>query len=83
MMLTGALWSLHMRAGWRKGRQRASGLLVSGCMLLLCVTAVLIYYLGDDTWGARAALTHLAIGAGVTVPFLWHWLRAARTRHTP
>lgn len=75
MMFTGALWSIHMRAGWRRGKQRASGLMVAIGMLLLCVSAVLIYYLGDEVWGARTAVFHLVLGGLLVLPFGWHWLR--------
>lgn len=75
MMLTGALWSVHMRAGWRKKKQRVSGALLAGCMALLCITAIGIYYLADEGLGPLSALAHLGLGIALLPPFIWHWLK--------
>lgn len=83
LLLTGALWGLHMRSGWRRRQQRASGLSLGLLMLLLAATAVAIYYAGDERTGAVAALLHLGLGVALVVPFGWHWWhgrRAALTR---
>lgn len=74
----GALWSVHMRAGWRKKKQRASGSLLAANMVLLCITAVGIYYLGDDGLGPLAALAHLGLGVALVPPFAWHWVKGRR-----
>lgn len=79
MLLMGALWSMHMRSGWRRRRQRVSGTVVGVMLLLLAATAVAVYYLGDETLAAVAALTHLVIGLGLVGPFMWHWLRGRRS----
>ena len=79
-LLVGALWSVHMRGGWRRRRQRASGLLLGLMLLLLMITAVGIYYLGDETWAATAAFVHLAIGLALAGPFGWHWVKGRRAR---
>jgi len=86
MLLVGALWSLHMRVGWRKRKQRASGLLVGVLLLTLAASAVAVYYLGDESTGAIAALFHLGAGLALVGPFGWHWVhgrRAARHAHPP
>lgn len=72
MLLVGALWSIHMRVRWQQRRQRASGLILGGLMLLLPLTAVAVYYLGDDGLGTAAALLHLGAGLAMAGPFLWH-----------
>ncbi|GAB2862760.1 hypothetical protein GCM10027277_34190 [Pseudoduganella ginsengisoli] len=74
----GSLWSVHMRAGWRKKKQRVSGALLAANMVLLCFTAVGIYYLGDDGLGPLTALTHLGLGVALAPPFIWHWLKGRR-----
>lgn len=80
MLLMGALWSVHMRSGWRRRKQRISGTVLGVLLLLLAATAVAVYYLGDDTLGNVAALAHLALGLTLAVPFAWHWIRGRRTR---
>lgn len=80
MLLMGALWSVHMRSGWRRRKQRISGTVLGVLLLLLAATAVALYYLGDDTLSNVAALVHLALGLALAVPFAWHWIRGRRTR---
>lgn len=85
LMLTGALWTGHMRSGWRRRKQRGSGLMVVVPMLLLAVTAVAVYYLGDEGWATISALAHLGLGLLLVLPFGWHGWRghrhAASQRH--
>ncbi|WP_426101144.1 hypothetical protein [Massilia sp. TSP1-1-2] len=78
MMLLGSLWTVHMRGNWRRARQRISGSVLGAAMLILAVTAVGVYYLGDDTLGNAAALLHLGTGLALCVPFGWHWVLARR-----
>lgn len=75
----GALWSVHMRMGWRRGRQRGSGLWVGLLLLGLMATAIAVYYLGDDTLGSAAAGLHLMLGLMLVPPFVWHWARGRRS----
>ena len=78
VMLLGSLWTVHMRGNWRRGRQRISGSLVGIGLLVLAVTAVGVYYLGDETLGAAAAMVHLCLGLALAVPFGAHWVLARR-----
>lgn len=80
LLFTGALWSLHMRSGWRRRRQRASGMGVGLLLLGLSITALGVYYLGDDRLGTLAALLHLGLGITFPVPLAWHWLHGRRIR---
>lgn len=78
MLFVGALWSIHMRAGWRKHRRRFSGLALALLMPALALTAVGIYYFGDETLAAVAALTHLGLGLALAGVFGWHWFSRAQ-----
>jgi len=80
MLLMGALWSVHMRSGWRRRKQRLSGVLLGSWLIVLTLSAVAVYYVGEDTLGRLAALTHLVLGLALLVPFLVHWLRGRRVR---
>jgi hypothetical protein len=73
MLLVGALWSIHMRAGWRKGRHRVSGLTLALLMPALALSAVGVYYFGDETWAAISAFIHLGLGVALAAVFGWHW----------
>jgi hypothetical protein len=80
-MLLGALWSVHMRAGWRRRRHRISGTLSAVLLVLLAASAVGVYYLGEESAGVIAALAHIGLGVALLVPFGWHWLAGRRSRH--
>lgn len=76
----GALWSVHMRAGWRRRRQRISGALLCVTLAGLTGTAVALYYVGDDRLAAAAAFAHL-VAAGLAVGvFLRHRARGRAAR---
>ncbi|MES2318467.1 MAG: hypothetical protein V4631_13340 [Pseudomonadota bacterium] len=79
MLLIGALWSVHMRSGWRRRKHRASGLTLALALLMLGASAVALFYAADDTLGALAALVHLAVGLGLIGQFCWHWARGRRS----
>ena len=74
MLLIGALWSIHMRSGWRRNRQRGSGVVLGAMLMVLTISAVAVYYLGDELAGAVAAFIHLGVGLALVVPFIWHWV---------
>lgn len=78
MLATGALFSIHMRAGWRKGRRRGSGATLGILMATLALSAVGVYYFGSETLAAAAALAHLGLGLALVVVFGWHWFRRHR-----
>lgn len=80
MLLVGAIWSIHMRSGWRRHKHRRSGLSLALLFLTLAVTAVAIYYLGESASANWAAYLHLVAGVLVSVLFGWHWWRGHRSR---
>jgi len=80
MLLVGALWSVHMRSGWRRRQQRTSGLVIGLMLLTLAATAIIVYYTGDESAGPAAALLHLGVGVALAAPFGWHWLRGRSAR---
>jgi uncharacterized SAM-binding protein YcdF (DUF218 family) len=75
VFLCGALWARHMRDGWHNRCQRASGVATGASLLALTVTALFIFYAGDDAWANAAAFVHLTLGALLALPLLWHGLR--------
>jgi hypothetical protein len=58
----GALWSVHMRAGWRGRRHVVSGLLTIGSLTAAALSALGVYYLGSETWLVSASAAHTAFG---------------------
>lgn len=80
MLLVGAIWSIHMRSGWRRHKHRRSGLSLALLLLMLAATAIAIYYLGESASANWAAYLHLAAGVLTNVLFGWHWWRGHRSR---
>lgn len=80
LTFVGALWSVHMRAGWRKRQQRGSGAQLVVCLLLLALSALGVYYLGDESLAAQAALLHLASAAWLLPLLVWHGCHGHRAR---
>lgn len=78
--VVGALWSLHMRSGWRRRRQRISGALLGGALCVLAASAVGVYYIGDERASAVAAFVHVGAGLFATAVFGWHWMRGRASR---
>lgn len=76
----GALWAVHMRSGWRRRRQRRSGGLLAASFCVLSLSAVGVYYLGDEAWANAAAVGHLGIGLAASAAFGWHWWRGKHRR---
>lgn len=76
----GALWAVHMRSGWRRRRQRRSGGTLAATFGLLSLSALGVYYLGDEAWANAAALGHLGLGLAGSALFGWHAWRGSRHR---
>lgn len=79
----GALWTTHMRSGWRRRRQRITGALLAGSAAGLVLSATGVYYLGDERAAAIAAFVHLALGLLVIGVFAVHALGRRRRRRSP
>ena len=80
MLFIGSLWAVHMRSGWRRRRQRISGLVTAGGACLLMLTAIGVYYLGDEAWAKAAGIGHLLLGLLLILPLGWHAVRGWRHR---
>lgn len=77
MMVLGALWSIHMRVGWRAKEKRASGSLSVMAFLLVAISSIGILYLGDEMLSLGSSLVHTALGLSVIPVFAIH-LRQSR-----
>lgn len=70
----GALWSVHMRGGWRRHRNRWSGALLMAMLGLLAVSCLGIFYAGDEQWSLWFSLVHVLVGLALVMPGLIHVL---------
>lgn len=82
LLLIGAAAALHAPAGWREGKNRASGALFATTLSLLVVTAALLYYDGDERTRSVASIVHWTLGlATLAVAGAHAWLgRRSRAR---
>ncbi|MFZ5580037.1 MAG: hypothetical protein ACOZAQ_06195 [Pseudomonadota bacterium] len=71
LTLLGALWTIHMRAGWIRRENVVAGLILVTAFALLAISGLLLYYAGDELTGQIALGLHLF--AGLTLPA---WLAA-------
>ena len=82
LVLIGAVAALHAPAGWREEKNRASGALFATALLLLILTAALLYYDGDERTRNVASIVHWTLGlATLALAGVHAWLgRQARAR---
>ena len=80
LSMFGALAAVHMRAGFRRQRNRTTGLLLLSAFVVLALTALGIYYLGDEKFGVWASTIHLVVGLLVSSPLGLH-VAASRRLH--
>ena len=80
LIVFGSLMPLHLRSGWLRRRNIASGLSITIVMIVLIVTALLLYY-GGEEMRAPIRWTHIGIGLLAFVLFpihviFGHWSRS-------
>lgn len=75
----GALWSVHMRIGWRHHKNIISGLSMIAILLALILTGIGIYYLGEKL-SLPASVAHILIGICLPCLFIYH-IVAGRTHN--
>ena len=79
MYLLGWVSARHVLRWWPGGLRRLSGGTLATCLLLLVVSGFALFFVSDDSWQRKAALSHDALGLIVTVFGIQHWF-FARTR---
>jgi len=76
----GALWAVHVRRNWRQRRNRVTGAMLVGAWVFLALTGVAEMYLGDESAGLWASVTHTGVGALVVVLLAAHIVIGLRSR---
>jgi ABC-type spermidine/putrescine transport system permease subunit II len=72
LLLLGALIPLHVRRGWRSGKNLISGSLMVSLNALLIATAFGLYYLGSETLRPWIKWSHVVVGFWVPLLFAAH-----------
>lgn len=76
----GALWSIHMRAGWHSRRHLLSGPACFGCLIGAALAALGVLYLGEPGWLAAASAAHTVLALAALAWAGVHWRRAVVER---
>jgi hypothetical protein len=80
LLLLGALFPLHIRLGWRSGRNRITGPAMVAFNALLIVTAFGLYYSGSDLVRPWMSDVHIVLGFALPALFIVHILLGRRSR---
>jgi hypothetical protein len=78
LIVGGAMIPVHITMGWNTRRNLKSGLTLAGTYLLLAVTALGLYYLGDEIQRHWVSIAHWSVGLLALPILLLHALRGQR-----
>ena len=75
LWITGRLYSSHQHGNWRAQRNRASGMALSGALLLLASSGLTLYYPPHEDWRDALGVFHQALGLALGLLLSLHvWL---------
>ena len=80
LWVTGSLLVLHQMGNWRARRNRASGLALSGALLLLALSGLTLYYPPHEDWRDAFSLFHQVLGGALALLVPLHVWLSKRTR---
>lgn len=80
LMLLGALWTVHMRAGWVRRENVFSAILLLVAFGLLIASGLMLYYAGDELAGQIALGIHLLAGFLLPTLLFAHMIGALQAR---
>lgn len=83
LLTLGALLTSHVLPSWRRGRNRASGVVLATAAAALVVSGYLLYYSGSETGRAVASWAHVGLGLLLPAAFALHARAAWRARRNP
>lgn len=78
VLLAGALIPMHLRLGWAGKRNRGTGVLLGGALLLIALTGLALYYAGSDDLRGIASLVHWLVGLLAALVLVIHAVRGRR-----
>lgn len=78
LIVAGAMVPVHITLGWNTGRNLKSGVTLAGTCLLLAISALGLYYLGEEIARHWVSIVHWGVGLLVGPLLLIHALRGRR-----
>lgn len=73
LVVVGSLLPLHVKSGWRRRRNLGSGMSVAFAIVLLGITALMLYY-GSEEARLPARWVHICVGVVTALLFPVHFL---------
>jgi len=70
--VVGALATHHFSLGWKMQKKRKTGLSVFLIFVLLALTGIAIYYIGDQELSVVASFAHLSLGLLLPILYVIH-----------
>lgn len=80
LVIVGAMIPVHIPLGWNLRRNRVSGVALLSIFALLGITALGLYYIGEDALRSSTSLIHWVVGL-IAIPGLIIHVTRNRTRH--
>lgn len=80
LFLLGVLLPLHIRRGWKAGRNRSTGSVLIALCALLIVSGYALYYVGDEHTRHLSAVIHDALGVIFPASLAWHIVIGRKSR---
>lgn len=78
LLVAGAMVPVHITLGWNRRDNFRTGLTLAGALLFLTLTALGLYYLGDEIARHWVSVAHWSIGVLAAAVLLVHALRGRR-----
>jgi hypothetical protein len=79
LVVLGAMIPVHIPLGWKQKRNRLSGVAVASVCAVLAVSAIALYYVGEDLVRGWTSVIHWTVGLAALPVLLIHVTRN-RTR---
>lgn len=78
LVALGTILPVHIPLGWRQRRNQVSGVSVLTLCAILSLTALGLYYVGEDIARSWASLVHWVVGLAAVPILLIHVMRGRR-----
>lgn len=80
LWMCGVVWAAHIQPSWKQQARRRSGIALLVVLLVLVVSAYLLFYLGDEHARAIASVVHWAVGLALPGWLVVHTLSQQQRR---
>lgn len=72
LFIIGALWVIHIRAGWKRRNNHHSGIAMLLLFAALFLSGIGLYYAGEEALGRLSVIAHLLTGLALPLAFTAH-----------